>query len=189
MARKPDGGAQALVDLKAVDGAYPLYGAIKFEQGGLASVTQGGLALDRSVLDQLHLSLGDSVLVGNASFPIAAVIEQEPDRIAGGPAFGARILLSLGALKKTGLVEPGSLVRWAYRVKTQGGPLPRSQKGAGGEVSGSRLPFSRQLRSVARRPEHAATADGIPNAGRADGDADRRHRGRERGLLFRGAAA
>jgi putative ABC transport system permease protein len=128
MARKPDGGAQALVDLKAVDGAYPLYGAIKFEQGGLASVTQGGLALDRSVLDQLHLSLGDAVLVGNASFTIAAVIEQEPDRIAGGPAFGARILLSLGELKKTGLVEPGSLVRWAYRVKTQGGPLPDLKK-------------------------------------------------------------
>ncbi len=128
MARKPDGGAQALADLKAVDGAYPLYGAIKFEQGGLASVMQGGLALDRSVLDQLHLSLGDSVLVGNASFPIAAVIEQEPDRIAGGPAFGARILLSLAFLDKTGLVEPGSLVRWAYRIKTAAGPAPNFKK-------------------------------------------------------------
>ncbi len=128
MARKPDGDAQALVDLKAVDGAYPLYGAIKFEQGSLASVAQGGVALDRSVLDQLHLGLGDAVLVGNASFPIAAVIEQEPDRIAGGPAFGARILLSLDSLKKTGLVQPGSLVRWAYRIKTQGAALPDLKK-------------------------------------------------------------
>ena len=34
MARKPDGGEQALVDLKAVDGAYPLYGAVSFEEGG-----------------------------------------------------------------------------------------------------------------------------------------------------------
>jgi putative ABC transport system permease protein len=124
MARKPDGDAQALVDLKAVDSAYPLYGAIKFEQGGLPAVAQGGVALDRSVLDQLHLGVGDSVLIGNASLPIAAVIEQEPDRIAGGPAFGARILLSLDALKQTGLVEPGSLVRWAYRIKTQAGVPP-----------------------------------------------------------------
>jgi putative ABC transport system permease protein len=128
MARKPGGDAQALVDLKAVDGAYPLYGAIKFEQGGLPSVARGGLALDRSVLDQLHLSAGDSVLVGNASLPIAAVIEQEPDRFAGGPAFGARILLSLDALKQTGLVEPGSLVRWAYRIKTQASVPPDFKK-------------------------------------------------------------
>jgi putative ABC transport system permease protein len=124
MARKPDGGAQALVDLKAVDGAYPLYGAIKFEQGGLASVLQGGLALDRSVLEQLHLGLGDSVLVGAASFPITAVIEQEPDRIASGPAFGARVLLSLASLEKTSLIEPGSLVRWSYRIKIPAGPPP-----------------------------------------------------------------
>jgi putative ABC transport system permease protein len=128
MARKPGGGAQALVDLKAVDGAYPLYGAIKFDQGRLAAVEQGGVALDRSVLEQLHLAIGDSVLIGNASLPIAAVIEQEPDRIAGGPAFGARILLSLNALKQTGLVEPGSLVRWAYRIKTQVGVSPDFKK-------------------------------------------------------------
>ncbi|MGA9268373.1 MAG: FtsX-like permease family protein [Rhodomicrobium sp.] len=119
MARRPDGSAQALVDLKAVDDAYPLYGAVTFEEGdGLASVKQGGLAVDRSILDQLQVSLGDRISIGNSSLPIKAVIEQEPDRLAAGPAFGARILLSSNALKKTGLVEPGSLVRWAYRIKT-----------------------------------------------------------------------
>jgi putative ABC transport system permease protein len=129
MARKPDGSGQALVDLKAVDGAYPLYGVVTFDEGrGLASVRQGGLAVDRSILDQLQLKLGDSVLIGNASFPITAVIELEPDRIAAGPAFGARILLSLDALKKTGLVELGSLVRWGYRVKTQSGPPANFKK-------------------------------------------------------------
>jgi putative ABC transport system permease protein len=41
MARKPDGSGQALVDLKAVDGAYPLYGAVTFDEGGgLASLMQ-----------------------------------------------------------------------------------------------------------------------------------------------------
>ena len=43
MARKPDGSGQALVDLKAVDGAYPLYGAVTFEDGGgLASIHARG---------------------------------------------------------------------------------------------------------------------------------------------------
>ncbi len=124
MARKPDGSGQALVDLKAVDGAYPLYGAVTVEAGQLASIRQDGLAVDRTILDQLQLKLGDSLSIGNASFPITSVIALEPDRIAAGPAFGARILLSLDALKKTGLVEPGSLVRWAYRIKTEAGPPP-----------------------------------------------------------------
>jgi putative ABC transport system permease protein len=123
MARKPDGSASALVDLKAIDGAYPLYGAVTFEEGrGLGSVTrENGLAVDRTILDRLQISLGDSISLGRASFPVTAVIGHEPDRLAAGPAFGARIMLSLGALKETGLVEPGSLVRWNYRVKTRAG--------------------------------------------------------------------
>jgi len=130
MARRPDGSAQALVDLKAVDDAYPLYGAVTFEEGGglAAAVKEGGLAVDRSILDQLQVNLGDTVSVGNASLPVKAVIEQEPDRLAAGPAFGARILLSPDSLKKTGLVEPGSLVRWAYRIKTGTGALPDFKK-------------------------------------------------------------
>ena len=109
MARKPDGSGQAFVDLKAVDGAYPLYGVVALEEGRLSSLRDGGVAVDGSILDQMQLRVGDSIAIGVASFPITAIIEQEPDRIAAGPAFGARIMLSLDALKKTELVEPGSL--------------------------------------------------------------------------------
>ncbi len=128
MARKPDGSGQAFVDLKAVDGAYPLYGVVSLDEGRLSSLRDGGVAVDGSILDQMQLLVGDSIAIGAASFPISAVIGQEPDRIAAGPAFGARILLSLDALKKTGLVEPGSLVRWAYRIKTPAGPPPGFKK-------------------------------------------------------------
>jgi putative ABC transport system permease protein len=129
MARKPDGSAQTLVDLKAVDGAYPLYGAATFEEGrGLVSLFQDdGVAVDRSIIERLQIGLGDRIVLGLTSFPVTAVIEHEPDRLAAGPAFGARILLSLDALKKTGLVEPGSLVRWSYRIKMQA-PVPASLK-------------------------------------------------------------
>ncbi len=121
MARRPDGNAQALVDLKAIDQAYPLYGEVSLEGGrqlDQAVRQQDGLAIDRTLLDQLQIGLGDSITLGLATFPVTAVIDQEPDRLAAGPAFGARILLSIDALKKTGLVEPGSLVRWSYRVKS-----------------------------------------------------------------------
>ncbi|MFT4080873.1 ABC transporter permease [Rhodomicrobium sp.] len=125
MARRPDANAQALVDLKAVDGAYPLYGTVTMEEGkNLDAVRRGGLAVDRTILDQLGLKLGDEITLGKASFPVVAVLGQEPDRFAAGPAFGARILMSSEALRATGIAEPGALVRWAYRIKVEGGAPP-----------------------------------------------------------------
>lgn len=121
MARKPDGSGQALVDLKAVDHAYPLYGSVGLADGHTlkdAVQAQDGIAIERSLLDQLQIGVGDRLDIGRATLPVTAIIEQEPDRLAAGPALGSRILLSLDALAKTGLIEPGSLVRWNYRIKT-----------------------------------------------------------------------
>jgi len=67
MARKPDGGGQALVDLKAVDNAYPLYGTLSFEEGSLTAVRrEEGLAVDRTILDQLQIGIGDKLTLGSA---------------------------------------------------------------------------------------------------------------------------
>ena len=45
------------------------------------------------------------------------VVNAEPDKLAGGLGFGPRFLISEGGLRATGLLQPGSLVRWIYRVK------------------------------------------------------------------------
>jgi putative ABC transport system permease protein len=129
MARKEDGLGQALIDLKAVDGAYPLYGSLSFEDGSLGTMrAKGGIAADRTILEQLQLKVGDTLSIGRASFPIVAVIDHEPDRLAAGPALGGRILMPMAELDKTGLIEPGSLVRWNYRIKTLE-PIPEVKQG------------------------------------------------------------
>jgi putative ABC transport system permease protein len=45
------------------------------------------------------------------------VVEAEPDKLAGGIGFGPRFLVGEAALRATGLLQPGSLVRWIYRIK------------------------------------------------------------------------
>lgn len=45
------------------------------------------------------------------------MIASEPDRLSGGLAFGPRVMMTLDALSQTGLVRPGSLVRWRYKVR------------------------------------------------------------------------
>ncbi|HJW79023.1 MAG TPA: FtsX-like permease family protein, partial [Beijerinckiaceae bacterium] len=41
----------------------------------------------------------------------------EPDKIASGVGFGPRFLVSQAGLRATGLLQPGSLVRWTYRLE------------------------------------------------------------------------
>ena len=50
-------------------------------------------------------------------FQIRSVVDAEPDKLAGGVGLGPRFLVSEAALRATGLLQPGSLVRWIYRVK------------------------------------------------------------------------
>ena len=122
MARTPD-GRSALVELKAVDGAYPLYGAIVTEPAGdlaaLSARRDGafGVVADPALLTRLELRPGARLTIGAAAIELRAALTSEPDKLAGGIGFGPRLLMSEEALRATGLLQPGSLVRWHYRLR------------------------------------------------------------------------
>jgi len=122
MARAED-GRLALVEIKAVDAAYPMLGELALEPKmpvkELLAEHDGtfGAAVDSTLLTRLDLKLGDRITVGRATFQIRSLDVSEPDKLAGGLGFGPRLLVSEAALHATQLLQPGSLVRWAYRVK------------------------------------------------------------------------
>lgn len=60
MARRPDGQEQALIELKSVDGAYPLFGEVQLETSAdfKAALTEGGAVADAMLLEQLGLKPG-----------------------------------------------------------------------------------------------------------------------------------
>jgi putative ABC transport system permease protein len=122
MARTGD-GRLALVELKAVDGGYPMLGELtldpKMPMADLLAERDGafGAAADSTLLARLDLKVGDRVSVGSATFQIRSVVGAEPDKLAGGLGFGPRFLVSEAGLRATELLQPGSLVRWIYRVK------------------------------------------------------------------------
>ena len=112
------GGGAALVELKAVDGAYPLAGDLRLS-GGMAladALAGGGAVVETALLERLGLAVGDRVQVGGGSFAIRAALEREPDRAVGLFSFGPRLMLDRDGLRQTGLVQPGSLVRYTYRI-------------------------------------------------------------------------
>ncbi len=128
MARAPS-GRQTLVELKGVDGAYPLYGTLELRSNASAADAFGPAAgpvpalVDESLLATAELSVGDTFSLGRATAVVRDVIVREPDRLAGGIGFGPRVIVPIDRLAETGLVDVGSLVRWRYNIAGVDGPI------------------------------------------------------------------
>jgi putative ABC transport system permease protein len=126
MARLPDGSDQALVEAKAVDDAYPLYGSLQTEPPLAHAALLGqsgdvfGAAAPDLLFERLHLKLGGRVKLGNATFELRARLIGEPDAVSDGFGFAPRLLISRDGLQASGLVQPGSLVENAYKVRLPG---------------------------------------------------------------------
>ncbi len=121
MARPAGGKRTALVRLKAVDSLYPHYGQVELSANGAPQPRSslnapGVVAVEPLLLERLEMKVGDTLRIGNADLKIFAELTREPDQLAGRPAFGPRVLMSLENLEATGLFQPGSLIRWRYRI-------------------------------------------------------------------------
>ncbi|HVL21772.1 MAG TPA: ABC transporter permease, partial [Amaricoccus sp.] len=89
-------GERSLVELKAVDAAYPLYGQLVLGPAEASLAPRDGrhaVALDASVAERLNLRPGDAVRIGEASFTLAGVIATEPDRVASPAVLGPRAMI------------------------------------------------------------------------------------------------
>jgi putative ABC transport system permease protein len=125
MARTFDRTDQTLVEIKGVDGAYPLYGVLELQSGralhdviGAVPASDGALPAigEETFAARLGIDIGDRFRIGEAVFVLSDLITREPDRLAGGLNFGPRVMLAQESLQASGLVKPGSIVRWRYRV-------------------------------------------------------------------------
>jgi putative ABC transport system permease protein len=121
MAVAGEAGA-ALVEVKAVDTAYPTVGALTTDPPGPVADQLAqhdgafGALADPALFDRLGLSPGARIKIGTADFILHARLVSEPDKIGAGIGFGPRLIMSQAALRATGLLQPGSLVRWTYRL-------------------------------------------------------------------------
>ncbi len=110
-------GARMLVELKSVDPAYPLVGAVGLDPRlPLAQGLRGGVVADPLVLQRLALKPGDLVRVGEASLRLNAALTEEPDHASGFSLLGPRVLIASAALPATKLIQPGSLLTHSWRV-------------------------------------------------------------------------
>ncbi|KZD03528.1 ABC transporter permease [Oceanibaculum pacificum] len=127
MARNPNGDQRTLAELKSVDGAYPLVGSLALEPDmpvAAALENRGGVwgaAIDANLLDRLDVALGDRIRIGELDVEVRATIALEPDRAVSFASFGPRVMIANAALPETGLVQPGTLIEYNYRLTLPSG--------------------------------------------------------------------
>ncbi|MSP51761.1 MAG: FtsX-like permease family protein [Alphaproteobacteria bacterium] len=118
---------RTLIELKAVDSSYPLYGAIDLDPPqtlAQALAPRGGkhgALAERSLLTRLNITVGDSVRIGDSEVEVRGAIVREPDRIATIFSLGPRLMVADAALDESGLIREGSLVRYKYRARLDDG--------------------------------------------------------------------
>lgn len=117
-------GHPALVQLKAVEPSYPLYGTVDLQGGGrLADALARrdgvwGAVTEEAALQRMNVALGDRIRVGEAIVELRAVIAREPDRgVNAFASLGPRLMIPLAAIAESGLAQQGSLLTWEYRLR------------------------------------------------------------------------
>ncbi|MDN7137623.1 FtsX-like permease family protein [Pseudidiomarina sp. 1ASP75-14] len=109
----------ALVDVKAVSEGYPLRGELRTAQQPFAAdqvaddLPAGGEAwVAAALFQELNLSVGDTLEIGNSEFEVTRVLTYEPD--VGFSVFtdSPNVLINYSELEATGLIQPGSRVRF-----------------------------------------------------------------------------
>jgi putative ABC transport system permease protein len=161
MAQAPSGDRR-LVEVRGVGPGYPIAGTIVVQgapdlRGALATSADGtpGAAVEPALLDRLHLRLGDRFTVGNSVFVARAILVSEPDRVGRGFALGPRVMVTLDAIRASGLLQYGGLHSESARIALPPGVDPartakalrKALPGAGFDIRdrGDAAPGARRL--------------------------------------------
>lgn len=113
---------RSLVQIKGVDGKYPLYGDVGLSGdmplSAALAMTDGlpGLVAEQALLERLGAEIGDILRLGTADFQLRAILTNEPDGAALGFNLGPRVIVETVALEGSGLMSAGTLFNSHYRL-------------------------------------------------------------------------
>ena len=116
------GDERSIVELKAVDGNYPLHGEVALDGGmkladALAErAGRWGAVADPGIAQRLGARVGDALRLGDIELELRATIMREPDKGTSLFRFGPRVMIARAALDDANLLQPGSLAYFAYRL-------------------------------------------------------------------------
>lgn len=116
-------GTRIAVELKGVDSAYPLNGAVRLASGqkidDVLQIRDGrpSVIAESGLLRRLNIDTGDIIQLSDKEFVISDALLIEPDRLSAGRFMvGPRIIMRLDDLTGSGLIQRGAIIDYRYRV-------------------------------------------------------------------------
>lgn len=115
----------APIELKAVDGKWPLVGRLRLKDGRLVGAPPEGEAwLAEGTAERIGVKAGDAVTIGGQPLKVGGIIDDEPDRLGEGFSFGAVAIVRDDVPRRAGLIAPGAMFRTKLRVAMPAGKDP-----------------------------------------------------------------
>jgi putative ABC transport system permease protein len=123
MAAFPKRGDSRLVQVRALQPGYPFYGELVTEPAAAARTFQqtGGALVERSLMIQFDLQVGDTVKLGDHSFLLAGELLSTPGRTGLAGSVAPVVYIPFDWLEATGLIQKGSRVEYLRFAKTRNG--------------------------------------------------------------------
>lgn len=115
----PKGGSSRLVQVRALEGNFPFYGALETAppSAGMSFRNKRGALVDETLMLQFDAKIGDTVQVGESYFIIEGALLQVPGQTGFSLAVAPSVYIPMQYLQKTGLVQVGSRIRYEYYYK------------------------------------------------------------------------
>lgn len=107
-------GDSRLVQVRAISGNFPYYGALEAEPAFSSSKfhRDANALVDENVMLQFNARVGDLIKIGEHEFRISNQLRKIPGETLAFSLISPRVYIPLAYLDQTGLVQKGSLVRY-----------------------------------------------------------------------------
>ena len=115
----PKNDGSRLVQVRALEGDFPYYGAIETTPpaaGETFQQQQTALA-DNTLMLQFDANVGDSIKVGQITFPLSGSISKVPGQPGIAATVAPPVYIPLSSLEASGLLQKGSRVNYKRYVK------------------------------------------------------------------------
>lgn len=109
-----------LVQIRALQGAYPYYGEIETTPATAGKSFKGGqrtALVDKTLMLQFNAQTGDSIKVGELTFKIEGAIDKVPGQTGIAATVAPVVYIPMKYLEQTGLTKIGSRIQYKYYFK------------------------------------------------------------------------
>ncbi|PKA11611.1 ABC transporter permease [Leptospira meyeri] len=118
MISNESGEENSLSFIKAVETNYPFYGEMKTEpEAAYRNLKPNQVLLDKSLVENLKLKIGDRVRLGDSLLVLAGVVVKEPGAVGSFVGSAPGSIIRRDTANQTGLVQRGSRIRYTIYAK------------------------------------------------------------------------